>query len=344
VSAARPSWGLIGASSFASLVMIDAFRAVDDGRVASVFSASAERGRRFAEANGVPRVDETLEALLGDPDIDAVYVSTTNDLHADQVVAAAAAGKHVLCEKPLATTLDDALRMRDACRDARVVLAVNHHMRCQDTVRAMRRLLDDGAVGDVLAARSAHTGSLAPFLRTWRINRPEAGAGVVLDLTVHDADTLRYLLDDDIRAVTAMTVTQGVAEGAIEDAVVGAMRTSRGTPVSFHDAFTIPHAGTALEVHGTAGSLIGRNVYGPEPAGEVIVRREDREESLILGDRRNPYERGVEAFLAAARGDGNPAATAEDGIASLAVALATLESARSGRTVEVSAVDPPGRG
>jgi 1,5-anhydro-D-fructose reductase (1,5-anhydro-D-mannitol-forming) len=339
VSAARPSWGLIGASSFASLVMIDAFRSVDDGRIASVFSASSERGRRFAEANGVPRVDETLEALLGDPEIEAVYVSTTNELHADQVVAAAAAGKHVLCEKPLATTLVDALRMRDACRDAGVVLAVNHHMRCQDTVRAMRRLLDDGAIGDVLAARSAHTGSLAPFLRTWRINRPEAGAGVVLDLTVHDADTLRYLLDDDIRAVTAMTVTQGVAEGAIEDAVVGAMRTSRGTPVSFHDAFTIPHAGTALEVHGTAGSLIGRNVFGPKPAGDVIVRGDGRDESVALGDRRNPYERGVEAFLAATRGDGTPAATAEDGIASLAVALATLESARSGRTVDVTVVD-----
>jgi 1,5-anhydro-D-fructose reductase (1,5-anhydro-D-mannitol-forming) len=301
-----------------------------------VFSASAERGRRFAEANDVAQSEETLEALLGDPDIDAVYVSTTNDLHADQVVAAAAAGKHVLCEKPLATTLADALRMRDACRDAGVVLAVNHHMRCQDTVRAMRGLLETDAVGDVLAARSAHTGSLVPSLRTWRVNRPEAGAGVVLDLTVHDADTLRFLLDDDIRAVTAMTVTQGVAEGTVEDAVVGAMLTSRGTPVSFHDSFTTPDAGTALEVHGSAGSLFGRDVYGPKPLGEVILRRDGRDERVDLGERRNPYERGVEAFLAAMRGNGRPAATAEDGISSLAVALATLESARSGRTASVS--------
>jgi 1,5-anhydro-D-fructose reductase (1,5-anhydro-D-mannitol-forming) len=339
MSAARPTWGLIGASSFASLVMIDAFGAVADGRIAAVFSASAERGRRFAAANGVARADGTLEALLGDPEIDAVYVSTTNELHADQVVAAAAAGKHVLCEKPLATTLADAVRMRDACRAAGVVLAVNHHMRCQDTVRAMRRLIDDGAIGDVLAARSAHTGSLPGFLRTWRINRPEAGAGVVLDLTVHDADTLRYLLADDIRAVAAITVTQGLGEGAIEDAVVGAMVTDRGTPVSFHDSFTTPYAGTALEVHGTTGSIFGQNVYGPEPSGDVIVRRDGRDEPVALDDRRNPYERGVEAFLAATRGEGAAAAAADDGIASLAVALATLESARSGRTVDVGVVE-----
>jgi 1,5-anhydro-D-fructose reductase (1,5-anhydro-D-mannitol-forming) len=91
-------------------------------------------------------------------------------------------------------------------------------------------------------------------------------------------------------------------------------------------------------VHGTTGSIFGHNVYGPQPVGDVVVRRDGRDETVALGGRRNPYVRGVEAFLAATRGEGAAAATAEDGIASLAVALATLESARSARTVEVSVV------
>jgi 1,5-anhydro-D-fructose reductase (1,5-anhydro-D-mannitol-forming) len=342
VSPGGLNWGLVGASSFASEVMIDAFRAVDGGQVSSVLSASSERGAQFARAHGIPRSDETLERLLDDPDLDAVYVSTTNDLHVDQVVAAARAGTHVLCEKPMATTRADALRMRDACRDAGVVLGVNHQMRCQDTVRAMRRLLDDGAIGDVVGVRSAWVSSLVEHRRTWRTNRPEAGAGVVLDLTVHDVDTLRYLLADEISAVSAMTSTYGVTEGAIEDTVMGTMRTARGTLISFHDAFTSSHAPTALEVYGTSGSLLGRGIYGATPTGDVFLRRDGTEELVPVDGRRNPYLRVVEAFTEAVRGTGRLAATDEDGIASLTVALAVLEAARSGCSVRVEeTVRPP---
>ena len=138
-----------------------------------------------------------LAALVEDKDIDAVYVSTTNELHRDQVFAAAAAGKHVLCEKPLALTLADARAMVAECRKRGVVMATNHHLRNAATHRAMRDAIKAGRIGKPLFARVFHAVYLPPHLQGWRIEKPEAGGGVILDITVHDADTLRFVLDDE---------------------------------------------------------------------------------------------------------------------------------------------------
>src|SRR5690606_1247945 len=90
-------WGLIGASTIASQWVIDAIRADGAGEVVSVMSSNAERGRAYAGQHGIARSTDSLDAFLSDPEVDAVYISTTNELHRDQTLAAAAAGKHVLC-------------------------------------------------------------------------------------------------------------------------------------------------------------------------------------------------------------------------------------------------------
>jgi len=108
-------WGLIGASTIAHEWVIDAIRA-SGGEIVSVMSTNAERGKKYAADHGIPYSVTDLDTLLNSQPIDAVYISTTNELHKDQVLAAAKAGKHVLCEKPLATDLADAKTMVDACR------------------------------------------------------------------------------------------------------------------------------------------------------------------------------------------------------------------------------------
>src|SRR5690606_32707707 len=101
----------------------------------------------------IPKAVTTLDALVNDPSVDAVYISTTNELHRDEVFAAAKAGKHILCEKPLATSLDDARAMVKAAKEAGVVLATNHHLRGAATHRAMRNAVAAGRIGRPLAAR-----------------------------------------------------------------------------------------------------------------------------------------------------------------------------------------------
>jgi 1,5-anhydro-D-fructose reductase (1,5-anhydro-D-mannitol-forming) len=325
-------WGFIGASGWAERWIVPAVQAVDGARAVGVFSSSLERGERFARKVGLERAYSSLEALLADPAIDAVYVSTTNELHAAQTIAAARAGKHVLCEKPLATTYEDALMMLQACREAGVVMGTNHHYRGSPTLKAIRELVASGEIGDVIAARTFHAVSLPETMRTWRVDRPEAGAGVVLDITVHDADTIRFLLADEVAEVTAMTANDGLGVGSIEDSVMGVMRMDGGPLVSFHASFTVAHAGTGVEVHGTTGSLIGRDLLSASPSGDLFLRRIDDVEQIEIPVRWPLYELAIRRFGDAIRGEGEPLTTGEDGIASLAVALATLESAREGRT------------
>jgi 1,5-anhydro-D-fructose reductase (1,5-anhydro-D-mannitol-forming) len=199
----------------------------------------------------------------------------------------------------------------------------------------LRRLVAEGAVGTPLAARVFHAVFLPPRLQGWRISRPDAGGGVILDITVHDVDTLRFVLDDDVEEVTALGAQQGLAAGSLEDAVMGAMRFARGTLAQHHDAFTIRHARTGLEVHGTDGSLYATDVMTQDPIGRVVLRRDGREEEVDLGAPEDLYVRAVRLFNAATRGEGAPAATGEDGIRSLAVGLAVQEAARTGRPTPV---------
>ncbi|MCA9877478.1 MAG: Gfo/Idh/MocA family oxidoreductase [Thermomicrobiales bacterium] len=328
-------WGMIGAGTIGREWMAGAIAAQPDGELRGVASSDPERARTFAREQGIPVAHESVAALLADPEIEAVYISTTNEHHKPQTLAAAAAGKHVLCEKPLALTLTDAQEMVAACAAAGVVMGTNHHLRNAATHRAMRELVTSGAIGEVQAARVFHAVHLPPHLQGWRVNRPESGGGVIFDITVHDADCVRFILDDDIREVTALTATQGMGEG-VEDAVMGVMRTQRGALVQFHDSFTSRHSYTGFEVHGTAGSLYGRNVMTQQPVGSVVLRRDGQEEELVIAHE-NLYERSVARFNAAVRGEGEPAATARDGLCSLAVALAAQESARTGCLAHVAA-------
>ncbi len=326
-------WGFVGASGWASRYIIPAVRAVPGGRPVGVLSSSPERGAAFASENGLERSYATLDELLGDPAVDAVYISTTNDLHAEQTIAAAAAGKHVLCEKPLAMSLADAERMIAACAAAGMVLATDHHQRGAPAVTAMRERIEAGAIGEIVAARVSHANLLPPEFRTWRLRRPEAGAGAILDLTVHDADTIRFLLGDEVAEVTALSANQGLAAAGIEDSAMTVLRMRSGALVSFHDAFTVPFAWMGVEVHGTEGTLIGTDVTSSEPIGTVSIRDADGTRPVPIPATWPLYERAVERFLAAVAGHGRPLADGADGLASLKVALAAAESASSGRAI-----------
>ncbi|MCP8938252.1 Gfo/Idh/MocA family oxidoreductase [Alsobacter sp. SYSU M60028] len=325
-------WGLIGASTIAREWMIDAIRA-NGGEIAAVMSSDAERARSIARDHDIPAGVDSLDALLGSG-VDAVYISTTNDLHHAQTLAAARAGKHVLCEKPLDLTVAGARDMVAACREAGVTMGTNHHLRNAGTHRAMREAIVAGRIGKPLFARVFHAVYLPPHLQGWRIASPGAGAGVVMDITVHDADTLRFVLGDEPVEVAAFTQHGGMGAQGVEDGVMGTVRFASGVLAQFHDAFTTQYAGTGFEVHGTEGSLIGRDCMTQKPVGEVLLRTAAGEEHLPI-DRVNLYERSVAAFHAAIRGEGRPAATGEDGVRSLAMAAAVLESAATGRAVGV---------
>ncbi len=328
-------WALIGASDIAKTRVIQAINARPESRVTAVFSSNPQRGKSFADENGIPHAFNDLSELLSDPDIDVVYISTTNELHRDQAIAAARAGKHILCEKPIALSLEDARRIIEAAKAAKVVLGINHHLRCAVTHRTLRRVIKEGVIGKPLAARVFHAVYLPPRLQGWRLTRPEAGGGVILDITVHDADTLRFVLDAEAQDVLARSVNQGLAQGGTEDAVMGVISFEGGILAQFHDAFTIKYAPTGLEVHGTEGSLIAVDVMSQDPKGRLLLRREGSETEMRLDPPEDLYAFSISHFNRAVQNGAQPFATGEDGFRSLAVALAALESSKSGKRTAV---------
>jgi len=324
-------WGLIGASTIAKQFMINAIRAQGDGEIVAVMSSNAERAKTYAAENGIPLGVSTLDDLLN-AGVDAVYISTTNELHLEQALAAIRAGKHVLCEKPLALTSADARKMVAAARAVGIVLGTNHHLRNAGAHRAMREAITAGRIGRPVAARVFHSVYLPENLQGWRITKPEAGGGVVLDITVHDADTLRFVLGDDPVEISAFTQSAGMAGGGLEDGAMCIWRFKSGVIAQSHEGFTTKFAGTGFEVHGSEGSLFASNVMTQKPVGSILLRTVAGEEELSF-DREDLYTRSLRQFHAAIRGEGQPSATGEDGVWSLTAAEAALQSAKSGKAV-----------
>ncbi len=326
-------WGLIGASTIAAEHMIRAFRSQPGSEVAWVVSGKADHAQDYAARHGIPQATTSLDQMLADRSVDAVYISSTNEKHRAQALVAVAAGKHVLCEKPLAMTVGEAREMVQAAEAAGRVFATNHHLRTAATHLATRDLVAGGRIGRVLSARVHHAVFLPPHLQGWRIDDPAAGGGVIPDITVHDADTLRFLLGEDPAEVVAQAGESGLGRG-VEDSVMSVWSMPSGAMVMTHESFTHRFAGTAVELHGTDGSIFARGVLTQQPVGDVeLVTEAGREAVPVV--HHNLYERAVRLFVEATEGRGRPAADGWDGVKSLAVALAVREAARTGRRVAV---------
>ncbi len=329
-------WALVGASTIAAEHMIGALRAAGQD-LAAVVSTTRVRAENFARTHAIPIALTDLATVLNDTTIDAVYISSTNEKHHAQALAAIAAGKHVLCEKPLAMTVAEATEMVRAAESAGRVLATNHHLRCSGSHRAIRDLVRTGRIGRVLSLRLFHAVHLPPHLQGWRIDNPGAGGGVIPDITVHDADVVRFLLDETPLSVVAQMGASGMGQG-VEDSAMSVWTMPSGAMVMAHESFTHPFAGSGLEVHGTEGSFFATGVMTQQPVGDVtLVTAQGRE--VVPYPTHNLYLQAVQDFLAAVTGQGQPAATGADGIASLSIALAVREAARSGQrqTIGVAA-------
>lgn len=327
------NWVFVGASTIASQHMIDAVRAQNGCEVTWVVSGSGDRTAQWAKDHGIANATSDLSAALADESTQCVYISSTNEKHHAQAMAAIAAGKHVLCEKPLGMTVAEAQEMVAAAEAKGVVFATNHHLRCSGSHRAMREVIASGEIGDVLSLRVFHAVHLPENLQGWRINDASAGGGVIPDITVHDADVTRFLLGEDPVDVVAQMTSSGMGEG-VEDSAMSVWSMPSGAMVMSHESFTHPFAGSGVEVHGTKGSIFASGVMTQLPVGSVEVVTFEGRRPLPYSEH-SLYVQGVADFMGAVQGTSSPAATGPDGIKSLAVALAVREAAQTGERVTI---------
>ena len=325
-------WGFIGASNIAERV-IPSLRKIAGQELVAVCSRSAPRAQQFAEQQGLASAHTDLSELLA-LGLDAVYISSTNEQHAAQTLAALDAGCHVLCEKPLAMSLADAAQMIDRAQAVNRVLATNHHLRASALHGQVRRLIEGGAIGRVHAVQVSHAVYLPPHLQGWRIDAPGAGGGVVLDILVHDADLLRFLLQAEPRRITTVTRQHGLGQGQVEDSAISLIEFDGGVLAQTHESFVAKHAATRLHVLGTEGALYAEGSLTQDGGGRLWLRDTSGERE-VPAPKVDLYEIGCDAFVRACAGQGAPLASGADGERSLAVALAALSSAANGRAQQI---------
>ena len=301
-----------------------------------VVDVVAFQSRRAATAQaardqwGSGDVVEDWRDVLARDDVDAVDICAPNALHAELAVAAAAAGKHVLVEKPMATTVADADAMVAAAKSAGVVLMAAHNLRFAAPYAAAARAVADGLGGGGVGVRVA-VGHGGPEGWTrdaaWFRDPAVAGGGALLDLGIHVADLLRAVTHDEVTEVSAF-VRRPSAEAVEESGVVALAL--RGGGVGTLSASWAVRAGAdhQLLVQGTAGTLTverGQAVVRPSGGGDKVVVEPPSPPMDLLAN-----------FVAVCRGEAAPVVGPRDGRDALAIIEAAYESAASGRTVSVA--------
>ncbi|WP_255152099.1 D-xylose 1-dehydrogenase Gfo6 [Halorarius halobius] len=266
---------------------------------------------------------------------DAVYVATPPALHLAAVETAARLDKHVCCEKPMAATVEGAERMRAACRDAGVTLAVAYRMQFDPVVRRVRELCREGTLGEVVQFH----GSISIRLRTawggaldtWRTDRDLAGGGALPDLGVYPLNTARFLHDAPADAVQGSTTTTDPAFGSVDQHVAYTLGFADGATGSFSASFdAVPES--HFQVLGTEGRVFVDGAFVPR--GQRRVRadldgeRVDREGSGV-----DEIEETFAAFGHAVLTGRETVATADDGLADMRAMAAVYESDETGARV-----------
>ena len=193
-------WGIIGIGIHANSYMAPAISKAANTKLVAVCHRSMERAGEFAAKHGVERAYESFEKMIADPEVDVVYVATPNNLHARHTIQAAEAGKHVLCEKPMALTEADCASMIEACNKNKVKLGIDFQLRYHPAHTEAHRLIQVGKIGVIYVVKAQ---CCRGFMRghwegTWRDELSITGAGALSAMGVHPIDLLRFLLDSEV--------------------------------------------------------------------------------------------------------------------------------------------------
>jgi predicted dehydrogenase len=311
-----------------------------NAHVVGAYDPEPEHTRWIHQDFGVPLAHDA-ETLLASPEVDAVLVCSANVEHRTHVELAAAHGKHVLCEKPIATTVEDAEAMVKACADAGVQLHLAFPSRFLPLVGRARTAVRDGRLGDLIGLVGANRGRppVPPAYPGWIIDPVAAGGGALIDHSVHIVDAMRHVSGLEVAEVSAETgaLIWGLD---VEDVAVVSLRFDNGAVGSIDPSWSVPadhpwDYDFSLRLVGTEGAL---DITDGAESLNVVSAREGGPRGLRQASFAEDADRAmIEVFLASVLAGValDPSATGEDGVRALEVALAGYRSAAAGEIAEI---------
>jgi predicted dehydrogenase len=301
-------FGILGCARICRRGMIDGIRSSGAAELTAIASRRGDTARAWAAEYGIPGAYDSYEALLADPAIDAVYLPLANEQHASFTLQAAAAGKHVLCEKPLARTVDEAAQMSAACRRHGVLLMEAFMWRHHPRVRRVCEMIAAGELGELRLVKMDFSFDIDR--NDWRL-RAEQGGGALFDLGCYGINAARLFTRAEPVEITGWMHphTTGV------DMTAGfALRFASGVVGLLDCSFECPYR-NRLEVVGTKGAIELPEGVLPGQKSELIVRRGERQERISFGPAQQ-YAEQVKAFCQSIE-QGALVEPAEDGLANM---------------------------
>ncbi len=327
--------GIIGGGSIAGDHLDGYLQAPDAVTVAAVADIDPDHARGHADRAGGARVYLDYREMLASTPVDAVDICLPHHLHADAIVAAAEAGKHILCEKPLCLTIEEADRVKRAVRAAGVTLMCSHNQLFLPAVSEARRLLSEGILGTVFQARTTDSffNEFDPNNMGWRAHRATSGGGELIDTGYHPTYLLLHLIDSEAVEVVAMLSRHRLAFMEGEDSAQVLVRFADGSIGSLTTSWAFDPAGCTekFSVVGEAGSLWsdGLALFHQPRGGEVVQLIEPSGGSI------ETIGLSVLEFVACLREGRRPIDTEVEGINVLKVILAAYASADQGRSISL---------
>lgn len=339
--------GIIGCGKIAQKRHIPEYLENIDANIVGFYDLNKARAEEIAETYGGTAFD-SIDAMLADPNIDAVSVCTANYTHAAITIQALHAGKHVLCEKPMATTIEDCQAMVDAAQKTGKILVIGQNQRLTKTHMKARQMIRNSEIGEIIGFRTTfghggpETWSIDPGKKTWFFDKNVAVMGVMADLGIHKTDLLHFLTDQKIVETTAnlTTIDKRGADGElikVDDTAICLYKLENGAIGTMTASWTFygPEDNSTV-IYGTKGIM--RLYEDPRFSIQLFLKSGEKIYYEIDKIQTNDDQTStgvIDAFIESViTGQGGELA-AENVLESMRVVFASIESSRTGKTVQV---------
>lgn len=334
--------GVIGCGSIAKYRHLPEYAANPNVEIVAVCDVLEERAKVTAEKYGAQAFTD-YNQLLNTVDTDVISVCLPNYLHAPVSIAALHAGNHVLCEKPMATSHEEALAMIKAAKENSKILMIGHNQRFVASHQKVKKMLENGEFGKVYSFRTTfgHGGPEGWSIdgrESWFFDKERAFIGALGDLGVHKADLIRYLLGE-VKEVGAFVETSAKKDTDVDDNAVCILKLENGTIGTLTASWSYVAGGDNSTVIYTENAVVRLE---DDPTHSLIIHYKNGEIARYQLDKIQTNEEGgqttslvIDHFIDAIQNNKTPLITSEEGMKSLDVILAALESNEKGKFVKI---------
>lgn len=323
----RLRWGILSTARI-NKAIIPGLQTSDRHELRAVASRSFEKARQYASEWSIPVVHTSYEDLLADPEIDAIYNPLPNDLHAEYSIRAAQAGKHVLCEKPIALSTEEVDAIQRAAEDAGVVVMEALMYRFHPQTKKVQEIVQQGLLGKILLMRGTFTFQLTrPDDYRWK---PEAGGGGLWDVGVYPVSYARMIAGEPPEEVFGY---QQLTESGVDGTFTGELRFNSGALAQVSSSILLPFH-TGFQIRGSEGSLYIPHPFKSKAGAQITLQRGENEEEFRFAEA-DLYQLEADEVADAIEQGRPPSYPLEESRENIATLSALLESASSGQPVRI---------